>query len=193
MNLQIGIGRGFAMSLFATTLIASAANAAMVSFSTVFTNNTAADKVFDVSNFLTLSHSLGNTGGSGSLAIVVSDIRGGGAYLKGVGSSPVFSTFVQSTKVGELASTNSFAPFAVMAGTFGQMSYSDNFAREYFGAVANVNDVLQTQLKFILSAGDQAVVSGTFVVVSAVPAPGAFALVCIAGGVGLRGRRRMDS
>jgi hypothetical protein len=192
MNLQIGIGRGFAMSLFATTLIASAANAAMVSFSTVFTNNTAADKVFDVSNFLTLSHSLGNTGGSGSLAIVVSDIRGGGAYLKGVGSSPVFSTFVQSTKVGELASTNSFAPFAVMAGTFGQMSYSDNFAREYFGAVANVNDVLQTQLKFILSAGDQAVVSGTFVVVSAVPAPGAFALICIAGGVGLRGRRRMN-
>ena len=193
MNLQIGIGRGFVISLFATTLIASAANAAMVSFSTVFTNNTAADKVFDVSNFLTLSHSLGNTGGSGSLAIVVSDIRGGGAYLKGVGSSAVFSTFVQSTKVGELASTNSFAPFAVMAGTFGQMSYSDNFAREYFGAVANVNDVLQTQLKFILSAGDQAVVSGTFVVVSAVPAPGAFALVCIAGGVGLRGRRRMDS
>jgi hypothetical protein len=192
MNLQIGIGRGFAMSLFATTLIASAANAAMVSFSTVFTNNTAADKVFDVSNFLTLSHSLGNTGGSGSLAIVVSDIRGGGAYLKGVGSSPVFSTFVQSTKVGELASTNSFAPFAVMAGTFGQISYSDNFAREYFGAVANVNDVLQTQLKFILSAGDQAVVSGTFVVVSAVPAPGAFALICIAGGVGLRGRRRMN-
>ena len=192
MNSQIGIGRGFAISLFATTLIASAANAAMVSFSTVFTNNTAADKVFDVSNFLTLSHSLGNTGGSGSLAIVVSDIRGGGAYLKGVGSSAVFSTFVQSTKVGELASTNSFAPFAVMAGTFGQMSYSDNFAREYFGAVANVNDVLQTQLKFILSAGDQAVVSGTFVVVSAVPAPGAFALICIAGGVGLRGRRRMN-
>ena len=192
MNLQIGIGRGFVISLFATTLIASAANAAMVSFSTVFTNNTAADKVFDVSNFLTLSHSLGNTGGSGSLAIVVSDIRGGGAYLKGVGSSAVFSTFVQSTKVGELASTNSFAPFAVMAGTFGQMSYSDNFAREYFGAVANVNDVLQTQLKFILSAGDQAVVSGTFVVVSAVPAPGAFALICIAGGVGLRGRRRMN-
>ena len=192
MNLQIGIGRGFAMSLFATTLIASAANAAMVSFSTVFTNNTLADKVFDVSNFLTLSHSLGNTGGSGSLAIVVSDIRGGGAYLKGVGSSAVFSTFVQTTKVGELASTNSFAPFAVVAGTFGQMSYSDNFAREYFGAVANVNDVLQTQLKFILSAGDQAVVSGTFVVVSAVPAPGAFALICIAGGVGLRGRRRMN-
>ena len=192
MNLQIGIGRGFAMSLFATTLIASAANAAMVSFSTVFTNNTAADKVFDVSNFLTLSHSLGNTGGSGSLAIVVSDIRGGGAYLKGVGSSAVFSTFVQSTKVGELASTNSFAPFAVVAGTFGQMSYSDNFAREYFGAVANANDVLQTQLKFILSAGDQAVVSGTFVVVSAVPAPGAFALICMAGGVGLRGRRRMN-
>ena len=192
MNLQIGIGRGFVISLFATTLIASAANAAMVSFSTVFTNNTAADKVFDVSNFLTLSHSLGNTGGSGSLAIVVSDIRGGGAYLKGVGSSAVFSTFVQTTKVGELASTNSFAPFAVVAGTFGQMSYSDNFAREYFGAVANVNDVLQTQLKFILSAGDQAVVSGTFVVVSAVPAPGAFALICIAGGVGLRGRRRMN-
>ena len=192
MNSQKGIGRGFAMSLFATTLIASAANAAMVSFSTVFTNNTAADKVFDVSNFLTLSHSLGNTGGSGSLAIVVSDIRGGGAYLKGVGSSAVFSTFVQTTKVGELASTNSFAPFAVVAGTFGQMSYSDNFAREYFGAVANVNDVLQTQLKFILSAGDQAVVSGTFVVVSAVPAPGAFALICIAGGVGLRGRRRMN-
>ena len=192
MNLQIGIGRGSAISLFAITLIASAANAAMVSFSTVFTNNTAADKVFDVSNFLTLSHSLGNTGGSGSLAIVVSDIRGGGAYLKGVGSSPVFSTFVQSTKVGELASTNSFAPFAVVAGTFGQMSYSDNFAREYFGAVANANDVLQTQLKFILSAGDQAVVSGTFVVVSAVPAPGAFALICMAGGVGLRGRRRMN-
>lgn len=192
MNLQIGIGRGFAMSLFATTLIASAANAAMVSFSTVFTNNTLADKVFDVSNFLTLSHSLGNTGGSGSLAIVVSDIRGGGAYLKGIGTSAVFSTFVQSTKVGELANTNSFAPFAVVAGTFGQMSYSDNFAREHFGAVANVNDVLQTQLKFILSAGDQAVVSGTFVVVSAVPAPGAFALICIAGGVGLRGRRRMN-
>ena len=180
------------MSLFATTLIASAANAAMVSFSTVFTNNTAADKVFDVSNFLTLSNSLGNTGGSGSLAIVVSDIRGGGAYLKGIGTSAVFSTFVQSTKVGELANTNSFVPFAVVAGTFGQMSYSDNFVREHFGAVANANDVLQTQLKFILSAGDQAVVSGTFVVVSAVPAPGAFALICIAGGVGLRGRRRMN-
>ena len=75
MTLQKGLGKGFAIPLIAAAMVASGASAAMVSFSSVFTNNTLADKVYDISTVLLLTSPLGNTAGSGTLAIVVTDIR----------------------------------------------------------------------------------------------------------------------
>ena len=185
MHLQKGLGKGFVMPLLATAMIASGAKAALVTFSTVVTNNTAAEKLYDFSSFLTLTSDMGNTSGSGSLAIVVTDIRGGGAYVKGVGTTSIFASFVNNIQVASLT-----PPTSISAIQFGQGSYSAQFTAKNYGVLGNISDIIKSQLKFILSAGDQAVVSSTFEVVSFTPTPGALALICIAGGFGLSRRRR---
>ena len=193
MTLQKGLGKGFVMPLLATAMIASGAEAALVTFSTVVTNNTAAEKLYDFSSFLTLTSNMGNTSGSGSLAIVVTDIRGGGAYVKSVGTTALYASFVNSTSVATLTLTNIVGEAtSITAGQFGQNSFSTRFTEKYYGVQGNINDIIKTQLKFILSAGDQAVVSSTFEVVSFVPVPGAIALIGIAGGFGLGRRRRSN-
>ena len=195
MYLQKGLGKGFAVPLFAAVMIACGAEAALVTFSTVVTNNTAAEKLYDLSSFLTLTSNMGNTSGSGSLAIVVTDIRGGGAYVKSVGTTALYASFVNSTSVATLTSTNIVGEAtSITAGQFGQNSFSTRFTEKYYGVQGNINDIIKTQLKFILSAGDQAVVSSTFEVVSfvPVPVPGAIALIGIAGGFGLGRRRRSN-
>ncbi|MCE9619535.1 MAG: hypothetical protein K8R92_06470 [Planctomycetes bacterium] len=175
-------------------LAASAANAALVTFTTVVTNNTLQDKLYDFSNSLELTSALGNTGGSGSISIVVSDLRGGGAYVKSVGSSSIYSSFVRTNMVAQLATAVAFdgSPLVISAGHRSQASYAQSFTQPSFGLVGNVNDTIAMELKFVLSAGDQAAISGTFEVISSepIPAPGAAALVCMACGIGLRGRRR---
>ena len=190
MHLQKGLGKGFVIPLLATAMIASGAKAALVTFSTVVTNNTASEKQYDFSKEFTLTSDLGNAAGSASLAIVVTDIRGGGAYVKSVGTTAIFSSFVNSAQVGSLT-----PPTTISASLFGQGSYSSQFTSKNFGVLGNISDIIKSQLKFILSAGDQAVVSSTFEVVSLnlTPAPGALALVFIAGGLGLRGRRRVGN
>ena len=46
MYLQKGLGKGFAVPLFAAAMIVSGAKAALVSFSTVVTNNTTTEQEF---------------------------------------------------------------------------------------------------------------------------------------------------
>ena len=170
MHLQKGLGKGFVMPLLATAMIASGAKAALVTFSTVVTNNTAAEKLYDFSSFLTLTSDMGNTSGS-----------------------PLYASFVNSTSVATLTSINLLGEAtSIIAGQFGQNSFSTRFTDKNYGVQGNINDIIKTQLKFILSAGDQAVVSSTFEVVSFVPAPGAIALIGIAGGFGLGRRRRSN-
>ena len=49
MYLQKGLGKGFVMPLLATAMIASGANAALVSYSTVVTNNTLSEQTYEFS------------------------------------------------------------------------------------------------------------------------------------------------
>jgi len=186
MYLQKGLGKGFAVPLFAAAMIVSGAKAALVSFSTVVTNNTTAEKEFTFTKDFTLMENLGNTGGFGSLAIVVTDVRGGGAYLKSSGLTSIYRSFVKNIECSQLTSNSS-----IVASQFGQSSYSIQYAPKPYGIVGNITDIIKTELKFILSAGDQAVISSTFEV-NSVPAPGALALICIAGGFSVRGRRRSN-
>ncbi len=172
------------MPLLGTVMIVSGANAALVSFSKVITNNTLTEQVFELSKEWTLTDSLGNTGGSGSLAIVLTDIRGGGAYLKAAGTSPIYTSFINGTQVSLLNSG------LLNVAPYGQTSLSKSYNFTNYNVSGNINQIIHTQLKFILSAGDQAVISSTFEVVSFVPTPGALAFIGIACGVGLRGRRR---
>ena len=189
MYLQKGLGNGFAVPLFAAAMIVSGANAALVSYSTVVTNNTLSEQTYEFSKSFTLTGGLGITGGSGSLAILVTDIRGGGAYVKAFGANAIYTSFVNGVQVATLTPT---IPATITASAFGQGSYSQQFTPKNYGVLGNINDIIQTKLKFILSAGDQAVISSTFEVVAFTPAPGALALICIASGFGLRGRRRVS-
>ncbi len=189
MYLQKGLGKGFAVPLFTAAMIVSGANAALVSYSTVVTNNTLSEQTYEFSKSYTLTGGLGITGGSGSLAILVTDIRGGGAYVKAFGANAIYTSFVNGVQVATITPT---VPATITASQFGQGSYSQQFTPKNYGVLGNINDIIQTQLKFILSAGDQAVISSTFEVVAftPIPAPGSLALICIASGLGLRGRRR---
>ncbi|MSR34394.1 MAG: hypothetical protein EXS12_06305 [Phycisphaerales bacterium] len=188
MFLQMGLGRGFVVPLLATAMIASGASAALVAYSTVITNNTSAEKTYELTPMFTLTSNLGNTGGSGSLAIVVSDIRGGGAYIKSVGLTPIYTSFINAYQVATLTPSDPLVPVE----PFGQASFSAQFTEQNYGVQGNINDIIKMQLKFILSVGDQAVISATFEVNTFVPTPGAVALIFMAGGFGVRGRRRSN-
>jgi len=192
MHSQRGNGKGLVVvALAASAFIATAANADMVSFTTVVTNNTTQEKVYDFNKIIALSVG-GNLGGSGSIAITVTDLRGGGAYVKSIDANPIYSGFINTNLVAHLTPQNQYGnSVSVLAGEFSNGSYSQTFSQQSYGVLGHIGDTIQTRLKFILSAGDQATVSSTFVVqASAIPSPGALALVFLAGSFGLCGRRR---
>lgn len=124
----------------------------------------------------------------GSVTGTVTDRNGNGAVLSSIGDSGLFTAitdFGASTRAtaGSLLSSTTITAGSFQSSSLGPASFGDPIPSQLHGLVA---ENIAMQFRFSLTAGDSASFTSIFVV-EAVPAPGAVALMGLAG---LRRRRR---
>lgn len=154
-------------------------------------NTTATVQQFIIDMTVTNDPSTGNALAGGSVAGVLLGGPNGG-LMQGVGNGPVLQAIINrdsgSTVIASLMSGN---PFTVSTGA----NQSGSIAREFFGnnptipslPIGPLGSSRTIRLQFLLNGGSQVSLSTNFVV--QVPAPGAVALIGLAGLAGRRRRR----
>jgi hypothetical protein len=196
---RAGIGL---LSLASVVGLAASANAAVVSVSRVITNtrNTAQTYAFEAS--ITSSENIATAGIFGSFSVVISDFNRNGVMAASTAAGDLYSGWLGSTRVKSFVPSSSGGPagsFQLSAAANQQNFFSAAFgtetAPEVLASSVNIGDQIRVRFEFVLSAGDQAAISGNFNVVdmSAVPGPGAAALLGLAGGLRGRNRRRTEN
>lgn len=124
----------------------------------------------------------------GSVTGTVTDLNGNGAILSSIGDSGLFTAFTDfgtanRATAGSLLSSTTITAGAFLSSSLGPAGFGDPIPSQLHGAVA---ENIAMQFRFSLTAGDSASFTSIFVV-EAIPAPGALALMGLAG---LRNRRR---
>lgn len=149
-----------------------------------FTNTSVEDSNFEIAVSLpvTLDPGLAFYGGSIGGSLTGDD---GGGYLGNMGDSALYNAFVDGEQIASLVD----APFELTTDPFG----SADVVAEAFGdpipslVAFAAQEAMSIELNFILGAGDSFAVTSNYV--AQVPAPGALALLGIAGGLNRRRRR----
>ncbi|MFO0961516.1 MAG: PEP-CTERM sorting domain-containing protein [Phycisphaerales bacterium] len=168
-------------------VVAGAANAELVTINTTYINDTASTKTFDVVQSVYLAGPIYDAVMSGSITATVHDLNGNGAWFTSVGGGDVYQAIVDEESVRSLFNNVSmYAHGPFQAGSP---------RTEVFGGEAvpkgYVSSQMGLRLNFTLTAGDSVTFSTVFQVIgSPVPAPGAMALLGVAGLAGTRRRRR---
>ncbi|MCE9619533.1 MAG: hypothetical protein K8R92_06460 [Planctomycetes bacterium] len=184
------------MASLALGLAASNAAAEVVTFSKVFTNTTNEAKEFYYEKFVTLTTSSGFLSGSGRLTLGVTDLRSDGASVSSVGFDSIYTggfqqgdSFLPMLKFASptpIPERELWAPYVLtaLAASNASASFAGSFpASETF---INLGDQICVKIRLVVSAGDQAVVSGNFTVV---PMSGTLPLLTLAGIIGSSRRR----
>lgn len=154
----------------------------------VVTNNTAATQTYTIQVLLPYTAD-GPFCIGGSVTGSLTDLNGNGAKLESLPGGSVYGAIIDNTVVQTLLDS----PFSVMAGNF----QSAVVGPADFGTpipslpyVPNITTNIGINLTFTLSAGDAASFTSIFVVEpGCIPAPGALAMLGIAGLLGGRRRR----
>jgi hypothetical protein len=191
-----GFGKGIAVVASAALgLAATSASAEIVSFTKVFTNTTNQTQEFFFEKTVPLTTSTGTLQGIGKVTMAVSDLRGDGAFLASSQGVAIYTAFFQSSAEG------AFLPMDMQTlarppieGTYLLTSpaRSNIGTTESFESVAAsptdaaIGDLVGIRIRFLLSAGDQATISGNFIVV---PVSGSLPLLALAGIIGTNRRR----
>lgn len=196
-NRKIGMG---VLSLAATAVLAGSAEAAVVSVSKVVNNRTGAAQAFNLEATFTVTEAMAATGIYGSMSIMLTDLRGDSAMLTSQTGGLLMSGWINDTKVKSFmpsAFTGPDGEFRLQVGAFGQSGFSGDFgsieAPEAMPISLAAGDLVKVRVQFMLSAGDQAAVSGLFGLsdMVEVPAPGAMPIAATL--LGLVRRRRFDN
>ena len=149
-----------------------------------FTNTSSDDSNFEIAVSLPVMLNPGNAFYGGSVAGSLTGDDGGG-YLASMGDSALYNAYVDGEGIASLVE----APFELTTDPFG----SADLVAEAFGDPIPSLEALAAQesmsigLNFMLGAGDSFAVTSNYV--AQVPAPGALALLGIAGGFNRRRRR----
>lgn len=127
----------------------------------------------------------------GSITGTLTDLNGDGATLSSIGSNSIYTAltdlgFGTQALAGGLLSSTSVSTGPFLSASIGPASFGDPIPSQPHGAV---NENITVQFQFSLSAGDSASFTSIFVV-EPVPAPGAMALLGLAGLAAGRRRRR---
>jgi hypothetical protein len=149
-----------------------------------FQNTGDADATFEIAVMLPVAFAPGSAFYGGSIGGALTGNADGG-YLSSLDSeTALYTALVDGTSIATLGD----APFELLSDPFG----SADVAAEAFGnpipglEAAAAQEPMSIELNFILGSGDAFAVTSNYV--ARVPAPGAIALLAIAGGV--RRRRR---
>lgn len=127
----------------------------------------------------------------GSVTGTVTDLNGNGASLSSVGGAGLFTAVTDHgtanrAVAGSLLSATTITAAAFQSSSLGPASFGDPIPSLLHRAAA---ENITVQFRFTLTAGDSASFTSIFVA-EAIPAPGALALLGIAGLSGRRSRRR---
>lgn len=139
---------------------------------------------------LPISMAMSQTYVGGSVTGTLTDLNGDGATLASLGSTAMYTAltdlgFATQSTAGALLSSTTVSTGAFRSASIGPASFGDPIPSQLHGAV---NQNITVQFQFSLSAGDSASFTSIFVV-EPVPAPGALALLGLAG-LTVGGRRR---
>ena len=182
------------VAAFAAMGIGCAATADVVTLSQTFYNASFSARTFYFTQYLTVSGGSPSAIMSGSISATLTDVNGNGvASFGNAGASPIYRAMVNDTVVRSLWTTYSFGVNgAYLSQSTANISTpgatQSVFQNEALPTTVPADGTLAIDLAFVLSAGDSVSFAATFNVVP-VPAPGAIALVAVAGGA-VRGRRR---
>lgn len=180
------------VAAFAAMGIGCAATADVVTLSQTFYNASFSARTFYFTQYLNVSGGSPSAIMSGSISATLTDVNGNGvASFGNAGANPIYRALVNDTVVRSLWTNYSFnvdgaylsqsTPNVDIPGSNQSMFVNESLSN------VPADRVLAIQLAFTLSAGDSVTVASTFTVT---PAPGAAALVAIAGCTGLGRRRR---
>lgn len=149
-----------------------------------FQNIGDADATFEVAVMLPVALASGSAFYGGSIGGALTGNADGGFLSSLDSETALYTALVDGTSIATLGD----APFELLSDPFG----SADFAAESFGnpipslEAAAAQESMSIELNFILGSGDAFAVTSNYV--AQIPAPGAIALLAIAGGV--RRRRR---
>ena len=175
---------------------ATQSDAALVTLSGVFTNNTGAAVEKEFSHKIIVTENITQLGVFGSLSLVITDFNRNGASITAP-AGQMFSGLISGAQVKSFAPTN--APgggFALNAAARSLATFDATFgsasAPQAIAAVLKANDEIEVRLKFTISAGDQVAYAASFNLV-AVPGPSAACAALLAPWIGLHRRRRTEN
>lgn len=199
----MGSNRRMAMPVAAAAaflLAASQSDAGVVSLNKVVTNGTTSAKSYDLEASFTMTEALLSAGVYGSVSVAITDFRGDSALLTSQAGGLFMSGWVNDAKVKSylpLAFTGPDGEFRLQTTPFGQNSFSGDFGSaaipESVGRTVAIGDVIKIKMQFVLSAGDQAAISGVFNVVESAVLPTPAAAPALLGAFTLVRRRRFDN
>jgi len=155
----------------------------------VVTNNSLVDQEFSLTVTMPIDPpGLTDVSIGGSVTGTLTDLNGNGATLSSASGGSIYSALVDNAVVATLLDD----PFSVSTGAFesavvGPASFGEPIPSQPSGDALNT---MAITLNFVLSAGDAASFTSIFVLVGTdIPAPGALALLGVAGLFGRRRRR----
>ncbi len=199
MHRRAGIGL---LAVASVVGLAAPASAAMVSVSRVVTNTRSIAQTFVFEASITASENIAAAGLFGSFSIVVSDFNRNGVMAASTAAGDLYSGWLGGSRIKSFVPSTSGGPagsFQLAAAANSQnwftASFGSEIAPEALPASVHVGDEIKVRFEFVLSAGDQAAISGSLNVVdmSAVPGPGSTALLGLAAGIRGRNRRRTEN
>ena len=173
---------------------ASPSEAALVTLSGVFTNNTGAAVEKEFSHKIKITEAMSNLGVFGSISLLITDFNRNGAQLTN-GSGALYTGWLDGMLVKSFAPSNvPGGGFSLVAPARSMSSYTSSFgssaAPEPIAGSLSIDDEFEVRLKFIVSAGDQVAYSASF---NVVPGPSAFCAALLAPWIGLHRRRRTEN
>lgn len=172
--------------------IGCAATADVVTLSQTFYNASFSSRTFYFTQYLNVSGGSPSAIMSGSVSATLTDVNGNGvASFSNAGANPIYRAMVNDTVVRSLWTTYSFSVNGAYlsqstANVSAPGATQSVFQNELLPSGVPADGLLAIDLAFTLSAGDSLTFAATF---SVAPAPGALAMVAVAGGA-VRGRRR---
>ncbi len=157
--------------------MAGIASADVVSFTQVFRNTTTATKAYEYSMTVPITGSFDASLMSGIVTASLVDLNGNGAFVRTVGDSALYTAFVDDTAVQTLWNPGwSFSVGNYLGGDAAPARFDDMPVI----VATEADGIMKVTIRFELSARDMVTIGANFQLTQ-VPAPGAVALLAIAG------------
>jgi len=176
----------YIVPIVGATTLGATASADVVSFSRTFHNTTSVARTYEYSVSVPLVGPRGAMVMNGTVTASLIDLNGNGAYMRAVGSTPVYAAMIDESVVHSMWHPGWL--YAV-GGFVSGSADPDRFSRMPITVAGEGIGSMRIMLRFELSPRDMATVGAMFEV-TPIPVPAAWAGLLL---LRIPGRRRLDS